>query len=76
MLFKMFCLLFVFLKISLCLGKGKPKTNYQAFRLFMFFCSNPGVPPKLMKKELLNIIKATGVIAIKPAHLMSMEQVI
>ncbi len=33
-----------------------------------------GVQPKLMKKE--HSLKATGVIAMKPVHLISMEQVI
>jgi hypothetical protein len=36
--------------------------------------TKPGVPPKLMQKE--NTLKASGVIAMKPVHLISMEQVI
>ncbi len=32
-----------------------------------------GVQPKLMKKE--HTLKVTGVIAMKPVHLISMEQV-
>ncbi len=36
----------------------------------------PGVPPKLMLKEKEELLKAFGAIAMKPVHLMSMEQVI